>query len=172
VNLTGGLIAGAIAGLFATWVLDRYQEGALSATRRAEQSSTAGSTFSRRQAEHIQSYHRVHRNAAQSLARLVGKRLDSKQEQMAGLSMHYAVGTLAGAVYGAASEWVPMVRSGYGTGFSSLLFLGGPEPLLPWLDRGRAQGKVAPDMKVSGLSSQLVFGAVLETTRRLLRRMI
>ena len=35
-KLLGGLAAGVIGGIVATWALDRYQEGAFEATRRRE----------------------------------------------------------------------------------------------------------------------------------------
>lgn len=173
VKLASGLVAGTIGGLVATWLLDRYQEGAVAATRRAETAANADGTFSRQQAEQIRSHHLVHKEAAQNIAKAVfGKRLDRTQQQVAGFYIHYAVGAIAGAVYGFTAELLPMVRSGYGTGFSSILFLGGPEALLPWLSPGISQRRVTPAVKVSGLSAQLVYGATLETTRRIVRWML
>ena len=167
IKLMSGLAAGAIAGLAATWVLDRYKEGAVAVTRRAEEASGADDSFSRQQAQQIRSHHEIHKEAAQLLAHLTtGKRLNTRQQQKAGLCIHYAVGALVGALYGVTAEWLPVVRSGYGTGFSSILFLGGSDALLPWLDQGKSQRRVPPALKVSGLSSHLVYGGVLETVRR------
>jgi hypothetical protein len=124
IRLLGGLAAGVIGGIVATWALDRYQEGALEATRRRE--NTTGT------------------------APIV----------------RYAIGALAGGAYGFAVEILPVVRRGYGTGYSNLLFLGGSEAVLPWFNPGpRQKFQPAP----GGLSAPLVYGAVLETTRRILR---
>jgi hypothetical protein len=123
-KLLGGLAAGVIGGIVATWALDRYQQGALEATRRRE--NTTGT------------------------APIV----------------RYAIGALAGGAYGFAVEILPVVRRGYGTGYSNLLFLGGSEAVLPWFNRGPRQ-KFQPAS--GGLSAPLVYGAVLETTRRILR---
>jgi putative membrane protein len=171
VNLAAGLVAGALAGLAATWVLDRYHEGALAATRHAEQVAQADDSFSRRQAEQIRSYQEAREETAKRLAQAaLGKRLNRRQQQQTAQTIHYAVGALAGAVYGLTAEWMPLVRSGYGTGFASILFLGGPEALSPWLNPGvPRQSRMTPAMKVKGLSAHLVFGGVLETTRRLVR---
>ena len=122
-KLLGGLVAGVIGGIVATWALDRYQEGALEATRRRENTTTAP-------------------------------------------IVRYAIGALAGGAYGFAVEILPVVRRGYGTGYSNLLFLGGSEAVLPWFNRGPRQ-KFQPTS--GGLSAPLVYGAVLETTRRILR---
>jgi hypothetical protein len=80
--------------------------------------------------------------------------------------VRYAIGALAGGAYGFAVEILPVVRRGYGTGYSNLLFLGGSEAVLPWFNRGPRQ-KFQPAS--GGLSAPLVYGAVLETTRRILR---
>jgi hypothetical protein len=123
-KLLGGLAAGVIGGIVATWALDRYQEGAFEASRRRE--STTGT------------------------APIV----------------RYAIGAVAGGAYGFAVEILPVVRRGYGTGYSNLLFLGGSEAVLPWFNSGPRQ-KFQPTS--GGLSAPLVYGAVLETTRRILR---
>lgn len=122
-KLLAGLVAGVIGGIVATWALDRYQEGALEATRRRENTTTAP-------------------------------------------IVRYTIGALAGGAYGFAVEILPVVRRGYGTGYSNLLFLGGSEAVLPWFNRGPRQ-KFQPAS--GGLSAPLVYGAVLETTRRILR---
>lgn len=55
------------------------------------------------------------------------------QRRNAALVAHYAIGAVAGGVYGLAAEILPAVRRGYGTGYSNLLFLGGKRapPLAP-----------------------------------------
>jgi hypothetical protein len=83
--------------------------------------------------------------------------------------VHYAVGAIAGGVYGFSVEIVPMVKRGYGTGYASLLFLGGSELLVPWLHLGPAPQKTPPAVRARGLSGQMIYGATLETVRRLLR---
>ena len=101
IKLLGGLAAGVIGGIVATWVLDRYQEGALEATRRRE--NTTGT------------------------APIV----------------RYAIGAVAGGAYGLAVEFLPVVRRGYGTGYSNLLFLGGSEAALPWFNSDRFNAALA-----------------------------
>jgi hypothetical protein len=128
-KLLGGLVAGVIGGIVATWALDRYQEGALESSRRRENPTGTAPI------------------------------------------VRYAIGALAGGAYGFAVEILPVVRRGYGTGYSNLLFLGGSEAVLPWFNSGRFNR--GPRQKFQpasgGLSAPLVYGAVLETTRRILR---
>jgi hypothetical protein len=126
IKLLGGLAAGVIGGIVATWVLDKYQEGALPITRRAEKAVSAAPI------------------------------------------VRYAVGALAGGAYGFAVEILPVVRRGYGTGYSNLLFLGGSQAVLPWFNLGTRQ-RIPRPSRANGLSAPLIYGAALETTRRVVR---
>jgi hypothetical protein len=165
-NILGGLAAGVLAGIVATWVLDKYQQGAIDATRRAEDAANAGRTLSRQQEDQLREQQRAHAQAAQRIAKsAVGRKLSSAQQRNAAAIMHYTAGALAGGAYGLAAEIMPAVRRGYGTGYANMVFLGGSQALLPWLGLSPRQNQVTP----AGLPAPLVFGAALETTRRLLR---
>lgn len=173
IKLVGGLVAGAIGGIVATWALDKYQEGALQATRRAEDAVDADPVLSRQQEDQMRGYQRAHAETAQRIVKSAfGKGLTRAQRRQAAPFVHYAVGALAGSIYGLSAEIMPAVRSGYGTGFASLMFLGGSEALLPWLDLGPAPQKVPATMHAGGLSAHFVYGAVLETVRRVTRWML
>jgi hypothetical protein len=153
VKLLGGLAAGVIGGIVATWALDRYQEGSLEATRRRK--------------DQLQEQQRVHAEAAERIAESTfGKHLTRTQRRYAAPVVHYAVGALTGGIYGLTAEVLPIVRRGYGTGYSNLLFLGGSEAVLPWF---KLSGPKTQSSRAGGLSAPLVYGAVLETTRRILR---
>lgn len=169
IKLLGGLAAGVVGGIVATWVLDRYQEGSLEATRRTEHAAGSAPILSRQQEEQLHEKQRAHAEAADRIATSTfGKRLTRTQRRNAAPIVHYAVGALTGGIYGLTAEVLPVVRRGYGTGYSNLLFLGGSEALLPWFNL--ASGPQEPQSSRSGgLSAPLVYGAVLETTRRVLR---
>jgi putative membrane protein len=164
IHLLGGLVAGVVGGIVATWVLDIYQRGALEATRRAENAVGAGPVLSRHQEAQMRSQERAHLQTAQSIVKsTIGRRLSRAQRRGAAPVVHYAIGALAGGVYGLAAELLPVVRRGYGTGYASLLFLGSSQALIPGF--GFGPQKSSGD----GLSGHLVYGATLETTRRVLR---
>ena len=168
IKLLGGLAAGIIGGIVATWVLDKYQQGALEATRAAENAVNAGPILSRRQEDRLREQQLAHAEAAERIAQSTfGKGLSRNQRRNAVPIMQYAIGALAGGAYGFAVEILPVVRRGYGTGYSNLLFLGGSQAMLPWLNLGTRQ-KISP-VKNGGLSAALVYGATLETTRRIVR---
>jgi hypothetical protein len=169
VRILGGLAAGVIGGMVATWALDKYQQGALDATRRVEDATNAGPVLSRHQEDELREQRRAHAQAVQRIAKsTVGKKLSNAQERNAAAIVHYGAGALAGGVYGVAAEILPGVRRWYGMGYSKAVFLGGAEPLLPWLGLSPKQVQVTP----AGIPAPLIFGAVLETTRRFLRWML
>lgn len=169
IKLLGGVAAGMIAGVVAMWVLDKYQQGALEATRRVEGATGADPFLSRQQEEQLQEQHRAHADTARRITKsATGKKLSRAQQQNGAMVVRYAAGALAGAAYGLTAEFLPAVRRWYGMGYSKAIFLGGTEPLLPWLGLGSGQKvQVTP----AGLPAPLIFGAALETTRRFLRWM-
>lgn len=164
-----GLIAGAIGGLAATWVLDQYQKGALAVTRQAEAAAGAGPVLSQQQEKVMEEQKRAHAEAAARVARATGRKLSGDQRRHAASAVHYAVGALAGAAYGISVELVPVVKSGYGTGYASLLFVGGPQVLLPWFRLEPPPGETPAAVQVGGLSGHMIYGVTLETARRVLR---
>ena len=142
--------------------------GSSEATRAAENAVNAGPILSRRQEDRLREQQLAHAEAAERIAQSTfGKGLSRNQRRNAAPIVQYAIGALAGGAYGFAVEILPVVRRGYGTGYSNLLFLGGSQAMLPWLNLSTRQ-KIAP-VKNGGLSAALIYGATLETTRRILR---
>jgi hypothetical protein len=169
-KLLAGFAAGIIGGIVATWALDKYQQGAVTATRRAEAVANAEPDLSRQQEDQLREQQRAHAEAAHRIAKsTVGRKLNRTQQRKAANIVHYGAGALAGGIYGLTAELLPGVRRWYGMGYSKFIFLGAAEPLLPWLGLSSAQkAQVTP----AGLPAPLVFGAALETTRRFLRRLL
>ena len=165
IKLLGGLAAGVIGGIVATWALDCYQKGSLQAARHSQNEAGAAPILSRRQEDELQE--QGHAEAAERIAKSTfGKHLTRSQRRRAAPIVHYAVGALTGGIYGLTAELLPIVRRGYGTGYSNLLFLSGSEAVLPWFNVGRSKRKSG---RRGGLSAPLVYGATLETTRRVVR---
>jgi putative membrane protein len=170
IHLFAGLASGMIGGLVATWVLDMYHQGTLEATRRTENAVGTGPVLSRHQEERMRDQQRAHVETADRIAKsTIGKRLSRAQRRDAAPVVHYAIGALAGAAYGVAAELIPAVRAGYGTGFASILFMGGSQSLLPGFGFGPEKSAAGHG---DGLSGHLVYGATLETTRRILRSVL
>jgi hypothetical protein len=113
---------------------------------------------------------------ADAVAGVGGKSLSSEQKKKAGTLVHYAFGTLMGAVYGLSAEMGArnirrnMVISGLG--FGSALFAGADEVAVPALRLSKSPGEVPVAQHVYGFASHLVYGttaaAVFEVARKAL----
>lgn len=149
-----GTLAGACAGLAGTIAMTQFQNGwsKVAKALSTEQSSPGQSQ---------QSDEDTTMKAAGKLAELVGHPLSFAEKRKAGPALHYAFGTVMGAVYGISRELSPRrVRRHptlggvvWGTG----LFIGGDEIAVPTLGLSRG-GQTPLSSHLYGLASHLVYG--------------
>jgi hypothetical protein len=105
--------------------------------------------------------------AAQELTRAtLGRDLDTEEKKKAGPAIHYAFGTLAGAVYGLSVEFLPVARVGFGSLFGTVLFLIADEIAVPALGLAPKPTESPLSSHVYGLSSHFVYGIATETVRK------
>jgi hypothetical protein len=152
------LLKGAIAGVVATWIMDRvttymYQHENES-SRSMEDRARGGRT--------------AYETAAEKLARMLGREPTDQQRHRLGTAIHWALGIGAGAAYGAFGRKIPALRRAGGGAFGttfwaavdealvSLLGLTPPPKAFPWESHAR------------GLAGHLTFGIVADRTLRVL----
>jgi putative membrane protein len=147
-SVARGALAGALAGVFASFAMNRFQ-GLLGAGGGGGEPSTV-----------------------KAAERVAGRRLADSEKGKAGNAVHYGFGTALGATYGTAAEVEPWVAAGLGMPFGGAVALVADEALVP------AAGLSAPPWESSAsthaysLASHLVFGAALEAARRVLLRLL
>src|SRR5947199_4822904 len=120
-----GILAGAAGGFLAAWAMNQFQllwskasEELQSDTEREKQQS------SQRQEKNSEESGDATVKAAEELSRAtLGRELNAEEKKKAGPAIHYAFGTLAGAVYGLSVEFMPVARVGFGSLFGAVLFL-------------------------------------------------
>jgi hypothetical protein len=172
-----GLVAGAAAGLAATWVMTRFQEiserleqihpgdeprNPQHSAKRGTQESSEGSE---RQGEDATV------KAADRLSRkLLHHPLSKAEKKKAGPAMHYGFGVLTGAVYGALAEVAPAVTRGAGAPFGTAVWLGADEITVPLLKLAGPPWEHPASVHARALAAHLVYGATTEGVRRLLRK--
>jgi hypothetical protein len=110
--------------------------------------------------------------AAEKLSNLAGIQLTPKQKNHAGSAVHYAFGSLVGAAYGLASEFLPPVRTGLGVPFGAAVWLLADEIGVPTLKLSKPATKYGLDVHAKSLASHGVYGATAELVRRSLRAAI
>jgi putative membrane protein len=87
----------------------------------------------------------------------------------AGEVVHYGMGALSGAIYGAIAEVVPIVGAGNGLLFGAVLWWVADETAVSALGLAKKPSSYPPSTHAYALSSHLIYGFVTETVRKILR---
>ncbi len=101
-NIWAAAAAGLVAGLAASFVMDRFQAGvaALSSSESDAEPATE--------------------KAADKVSQMVvGHDIPDDRKPLAGQVVHYALGAGLGIAYAVAAEYRPSVTAGYGTAFAA-----------------------------------------------------
>jgi putative membrane protein len=97
------------------------------------------------------------------------KRLTHEQKATAANVMHWVFSILTSAAYGAAVEFWPTARSGFGTAFGEFVWVGFHELTLPALGATPALKDLPISEQANEFVSHAVFGATVEGVRGLVR---
>ncbi len=158
-GLLGTILKGAVAGIAATWVLDRVDW----ALWDAEASETRAETRRVRPGG-LDPAHVL----ANRIAGALGRELDPPQPHPLGIALHYSFATVPTIAYAVLRHRQPGVAAGFGTAFgmaatlvedegmNPLLGLAAPPQRYPWQDHARS------------VVAHLVLGAVAEGVLRAL----
>ena len=185
-----GLVAGFAGGLAATFVMtefqnawskvqsqaksnggqQQHQEASQSVSKESANGGSAGQESTNDKSESDES---ATDKAANKISEAVFHReLSGTAKKRASYAVHYAFGTLMGGLYGAAAEFLPQVRSGFGLPFATAVFLGGDELAVPALGLSKPVKEYPLSRHLYGLASHLVYGASVEAVRRGVRAAI
>lgn len=159
-----GIVAGAAAGLAASWTMNQFQIGLSKIKERHQPPPEEESQHDQSQSEDATM------KTASAISRTVfGKELTADQKKQLGPVVHYGFGALMGALYGGLSEEFSPAKSAWGTAFGSALFIGADEIAIPIFGLGSGPTKSLLSTHLYAWASHLVYGAVLESVRRPVR---
>jgi uncharacterized membrane protein YagU involved in acid resistance len=167
------ILAGITGGLVASWVMNEFIAGPGKKLTKAIQTPEQ-----RQQAEQQQAQHADEPDATMKAADAItaaatgGRHLTYEQEQKGGPIVHYAFGALVGGVYGALAEYSPLVRSGFGTNFGTVLFAGADLLAVPTLHLSQPLSEQSTASLATPLAAHLVYGATTELVRRIIRNVL
>lgn len=160
-SIAGDLVWGAVAGASAIWVADRLDwylhEREPAGSRRQVIAARPGG---------LDPAHVIANRAAQA----VGTRLSPAQPHPAGIAVHYGLGAIMGAVYGALYRRTPMVGSGHGLLYGMSMFALEDEGLNTLLGTGGRPRDYPWQAHVRGAVVHGLFGVATDTLLRLFRR--
>ena len=158
-DIVKGALAGAAAGLLASFVMNQFQTAWSTAEEHIAPSEDEGDGEDPATVK-----------AADSAARAAtGRALPEEAKAPAGQVVHYATGALLGAIYGALAEVFPKITAGFGAAYGTAVNLVLDEAVVPALGLGPSPFKTPLKTHAYGAASHSVFGLVLEIGRRLIR---
>ena len=158
-SLVADLIDGAIAGAVATWVMGR------TTTYLYERESPRA----REREDHARNGKTAYGVAAEKVARLAGTELTVPQRERFGSAIHWALGTIAGAIYGVLRPRVKDAALARGLAFGSAFWLVMDEGAVYAL--GLTPGPTAFPWQAHarGLAGHLTFGSVADAVLSVLQ---
>lgn len=168
-NLAKGVLAGAVGGLIGTVIMTQAQQAMMRLTSDSEDGSGD------EQDDQQQNQGASSESATATVARwaaepTLGRPLGSDEKQWGGQAVHYAMGVVSGAIYGAMAEYTPSVTSGAGTFFGAGLTGAADEVAVPALGLSAPPHEQPASTHAYALAAHLVYGMTTEAVRRGLRR--
>ena len=149
-----GMIAGAIGGLAASWIMTRFQLLIARALGQSEPHEGQGEDATVKTAEKISSD-------------LLGHELSPEEKESAGPLVHYAYGTGIGALYGGLAQRSEITKAGFGSSYGAAAWAFGDEIAVPGLGLGKKPAEIPLSQHFQTLAAHLVYGVTLEGVRRL-----
>jgi len=179
-NVFRGVVTGITAGLAAILIMDQFQKLSSASKKAAEkqlrlahyESEEAIERDQQQQAAKAAQQEGSTEKVARKIAEVGGKQLPAAQKKKAGQAVHYAFGTLMGAVYGVAAELIPEVTTGGGTAYGTLLFLVADEVAVPAFQLSPPPTETPATDHLQYWAAHVVYGGSLELVRSLLRRLM
>ena len=174
-NVLRGMAAGLLAGFAASWAMNQFQN------LHPEPSRSARGPGARNQQEPPeqkaqQSSHQADDATVQTAVAISRKvlhhELSDTEKQIAGPVVHYAYGSVIGAIYGGLAELLPITAAGLGLPFGFALWLLGDEVAVPALGLAKGPTEYPPDVHADALAAHLMYGLTTDVLRRFLKHVV
>lgn len=172
-----GMVAGAVGGLIASWVMNAFIEGPGQKLQETIQRDS-GRPEGERLSQPVNPNQPPPDDATMKTADAIvhtfsgGHHLSREGKKVGGPIVHYAFGTLMGACYGALAETTPQVTDGAGTAFGAALFAGADLVAVPALNLSGSPDQQSISSLTAPFAAHLVYGMTTEAIRRVIREII
>lgn len=173
-HLWRGVLAGAGAGLAASWAMNIFMAGPgakLHEALETEEEQRQERQQQRLRQERGEPQIDATMKAADSITAVAtgGQHLSLEGKQKGGPIVHYGFGALMGALYGGLAEYSSAVRTGLGAGFGTALFAGADLVAVPALHLSPPLKESSAKSLATPFAAHLVYGTTTELVRRVLR---
>ena len=176
-----GALAGLVAGLAATYMMDEVQKVIARGTNEIDRRKRLGAgesegSIATKQAEK-QKEDVDEENSTGGVARKVthavtGHILTADEEKTGGTAVHWIFGTSMSVLYGIAAEYFPEVTAGGGTAFGTVLFLGADEIAVPAFGLATPPQDVPVGSHANHWALHIAYGGTADLVRSLVRRVL
>lgn len=159
-NLLKGMIAGAVGGLVAAFVMTEYQALTAKLTESEEQKKPPGKAAEPANVK-----------AAEMISEKVfDHKLKKSEKEPSGEAMHYLMGGITGAIYGATAELTGATTVAAGLPFGSAVWAIADDVVVPALGLSKSPTEYPLSTHAYALSSHWVYGLVTEIVRKAVRK--
>jgi putative membrane protein len=165
------MLAGAAAGVVGTLAMDAFQRIFARAAGRdkhhgAQTLRTGGPLRSRSEQVHGGVDDPTEKVAAIAVESLSGGTLTREERDRVGTLVHYAFGTVTGALYGLVADRWPGANSGAGAAFGLTVWVGAELVATPALGLSRQEHEYPAWIPLYGAAAHVVYGVSTELVRR------
>lgn len=185
-DVAKGAVAGFVAGLVASWVMEQFQahkppsppERAPRGKRQEQQEQTRpqrgeGGGEALRVKEASEGEEPATVKAAEAISqRYFHHDLSESEKVVADPVMHYAMGGVSGMVYGVAAELTPLATTGFGLLFGAAVWFIADEATLPALGLSKMPTQYPPSTHADALGAHLCYGITTDIVRRVVRAVL
>jgi putative membrane protein len=178
-ELWKGLASGLVGGLVGGWVMNQFQSWWSRRTHgivrpHGAQSLQHGSPQRGYGKLQRGDYEEERDNAAVRVAnavseRLLHRKLNEHEKEIAGAASHYVMSIASGGIYGAMAELRPGTTIGAGLPFGAAIWLFADEVIVPALGLSKKPTEYPLSIHAYALASHLVYGLTTEMGRRAVR---
>ncbi len=183
-----GAIAGAVAGLIASWAMESFQAAWSTASTQLERdrvltragAGRRGGAKGGPEDPAVTDLPPRYGDGAPATARVASdvaepvpeRELTDEESPIAGEAVHHASGGMNGALYGAVADVFPPIRAANGMLFGAALWLAADEVGLWRAGLAKRPTQFPTSMRAYALASHLAYGLTLETVRRAIRWLV
>lgn len=175
-NLGAGVLAGAVSGLAASWLMLKFIQGPgttlLQELKSPEDHLQDADEARQRSIFGQPEPETVTMQAADVFASHApgGRHLSRAEKEVGGTMVHYAFGAVMGAAYGAAAEYTSLPGIGLGSVFGTVLWASTDLLSVPAVGFAKWPIEEPPAAHLTHWLAHMVYCVGMESTRRLLRR--
>lgn len=161
-NLLKGIVAGAVGGLVASFVMTEYQ----ALTSKISESDEKKKPQSKKdEPANVKAAEMVSKN-------VFDHKLQKSEKEPAGDAMHYLMGGVSGAIYGATAEMTGMTTMGAGLPFGSAVWAIADDVVVPALGLSKSPTAYPFSTHAYALTSHWVYGLTTEMVRKAVRKVL